>query len=564
MTTKMTIKKRRGIALLLAVTTALGGAAVATGCPRSFTRLARVCVAMMIAMGLVTATASAGSPTAYVGTMSSDQNDSGHGTSWSARVEYLPRFGGGTNAYDAKPDLPFAGRWWWQPPPGCTETPTSAAATLFTTADGWLLFNYERGMWRYNLTFAAEAHPPEAAIVNTVGTCTDGWGNVWTWRGQAFTGIGELGGSADSLYGEGTVSGSRDSYPTRIVGKTLFVDRGEFRWDLAARGGRKEPPDSEDELRADPGGPYTVERTGQVTLDGSNSTGRIKSYRWTFERANGGCPAKNSHRNGRRTTIVALCALRATLTVSDGRRRSKPARTTVTVTPRKLHPISFARRAPRRLKKSNGGLAVDDHNACLGCKWGRVVCTRDGLRGDQRSGHTIHGGLIGHPGFAVASVHDPGGPFDGRWYVKDHTLAIDRTPLVNERLYPGDDVYNYNTNARHPGDVDRVRRSVEAHEGLHIDVLKEDLERLTASRRDPVRRLEAAVGKTRSELMGHVSGKIIYEANEKLDDERRREARVHARMRLAGWDVPANLWLKDAEGDWHTFKIRSLASLGDE
>ena len=44
-------------------------------------------------------------------------------------------------------------------------------------------------------------------------------------------------------------------------------------------------------MKADPGGPYSIERGKPLRLDGSKSSGRIGEYRWTFSEHPGSLPA---------------------------------------------------------------------------------------------------------------------------------------------------------------------------------------------------------------------------------------------------------------------------------
>jgi hypothetical protein len=176
----------------------------------------------------------------------------------------------------------------------------------------------------------------------------------------------------------------------------------------------------------------------------------------------------------------------------------------------------------------------------------------------------------------VERVDDPEGPFHGRWYVAGHSLDIDRTPLVNKRLYPKviteehgvkverpGDVYTYNKKRGHAADVDRLRRSVQAHENIHIDLVAEEHAKLIASEHDPIRQLEAATAASRNDLQGK-GITIVTNADEKLKGAELDHAKVKARMRDQGWDQPAALYLPDGGGGWELVQIPSLALLGDD
>src|SRR5207245_8994300 len=77
-------------------------------------------------------------------------------------------------------------------------------------------------------------------------------------------------------------------------------------------------------------------RASTRTLDGAKSTGKLKSYEWTFEALDCGTvkTRAGSKKIGKKVTIKPLCMIKATLTVSDG--RCKDSQTiTVKVTPRR-------------------------------------------------------------------------------------------------------------------------------------------------------------------------------------------------------------------------------------
>ena len=170
-------------------------------------------------------------------------------------------------------------------------------------------------------------------------------------------------------------------------------------------------------LVADPGGPYTVARATRSWLDGSGSypASQIKSYVWTFSNPAPKCVAKPA--GGRKTgvtpTVVMLCNMKVTLTVSNGSRTAS-ASVMINVRPRKW------RTSVRQVSVRVGG---------GGYKWtGPVI---DWVAGVNESACP---GVVGNMdamicplarhtswynrGYQLVQVQDPGGPFDRYWYVQ--------------------------------------------------------------------------------------------------------------------------------------------------
>jgi hypothetical protein len=91
-------------------------------------------------------------------------------------------------------------------------------------------------------------------------------------------------------------------------------------------------------LKANAGKDMTVRRGKTVTFDGSQSTGRIKSYRWTYELGRG-CPKELSDPkvkdNGAVVTATLLCSVTATLKVTGASGKSRTDKVEITVKPRK-------------------------------------------------------------------------------------------------------------------------------------------------------------------------------------------------------------------------------------
>ena len=230
-------------------------------------------------------------------------------------------------------------------------------------------------------------------------------------------------------------------------------------------------------------------RAATRTLDGSRSKGDITSYEWTFDQAEcteGACagycdqvgPKAGAKKRGARATIKPLCTVQATLTVSDGQDEDSDT-ILVPVTPRThgwktqvLHrwvptPATGAPSgAPREepvvkchadgscAVALKGGLNVPDPKACAGQEviGSNILCPLlDGRRTWNGRGYTL------------ATIADPGGPFDGYSYVKASTLVVRRLAYINPYLVAGT-WYDYNK--KHGGQIDALLEATKRHEGF--------------------------------------------------------------------------------------------------
>lgn len=232
-------------------------------------------------------------------------------------------------------------------------------------------------------------------------------------------------------------------------------------------------------LHADPGGPYTVRRGGKVKLDGSGSTPRskIEKYKWSFTPIAADCPSgvpsKASHKEGRQTDIVALCGVKATLTVVARNGERDTASTNVEVRARggKTWRTPFAEREvkgdPRTPDKPPsatslgsgeygfslfGGLNVSDCGA--ESESSEILCPLV-----EKGSNTWLGN-----GYELAQVNDPKGPFDGYSYVVSPQISVKRGILINPTILPGSTFYKHNLAAGH--DVAGFLQAVREHEGL--------------------------------------------------------------------------------------------------
>jgi hypothetical protein len=231
-------------------------------------------------------------------------------------------------------------------------------------------------------------------------------------------------------------------------------------------------------LQADPGGPYKVKRAGRVKLDGSGSRPRreIEQYKWSFRPSPSDCPedvpARTTHKEGRQTKVVALCGLRATLTVVDRDGDRDSASTVVNVLPR--GPTGwrtpFAHRAktgdPRTPRDAPSATSLGGGNYGFSVFGGLNVSDC----GAASAGSEILCPLLGNAGswlgkgYELAKVNDPKGPFDGYSYVASSQVRVKRAALINPSILPGSPFYQHNVEAGR--DAAEFLNAIRQHEGL--------------------------------------------------------------------------------------------------
>jgi hypothetical protein len=269
-------------------------------------------------------------------------------------------------------------------------------------------------------------------------------------------------------------------------------------------------------------------RASTRTLDGSKSTGKLKSYEWTFEALDCGTvkTRAGAKKIGKKVTIKPLCTIKATLTVSDG--RCKDSQTiTVKVTPRRegwTTPFSH--------RSQDGGPSAPTDVPRASCAGGTcyVVSGTLGLNlpdcpGEPEQGDAILCPLLsGNPswlgtGYKLTSVSDPGGPFNDYGYVASSAIAVKRVGLISLGVLPGgpkerDGNNFYGYNKAKGTDVDGFLNAIRQHEGLgapgkpgtgHSQIMKADLAKPNLG---PRREIEKLFGPSASDLQREVDGKL--------------------------------------------------------
>ena len=243
-------------------------------------------------------------------------------------------------------------------------------------------------------------------------------------------------------------------------------------------------PHEEKPLKANPGGPYTVERGGAVQLDGSKSTGSITEYKWTFQPGAGcldGLSLDAAELKGATQDVTLLCPVTATLTVTDGK-DTDSATVPITVTPRSWWDTPFSE-YPEGLSTAGApwcGTTVfsGGQNICALCEGtpNEVTILHPAAEGGswEKSG-----------GYEISQVNEPGGPFDGYWYVSKYSMEVDRRILINPYILPPDEGGKnlpsgmgnvYQQNLAMGNDLSKYVSAVRQHEEDHSVLMKNALD----------------------------------------------------------------------------------------
>jgi len=302
---------------------------------------------------------------------------------------------------------------------------------------------------------------------------------------------------------------------------------GQIKLDFVPLGQSPKRPEPDQEIHADPGGPYSLQRGNTVTLDGSRSVPskghRLQSYEWelTPKGTPDGCSGigTKATMSGARVTFLALCSLDAKLTVKDDGGKEDSGGTVVAV---KVRPWKTKFTTEDKVKNEQSFPFTVG-----GFVFGYNRCARTGHFSESDNhwyeAHRLDASDNDYEErtFWLDQVNDSG-PFTGTFFVAREDFNIQRARWVNKKLYPPNgEVYELNPGplrqAKSCGSglipavecsfgkpvIDRLRRSVEEHEMLHSKLAKQSLTQ------DPAPKVESSMATDRVQLKDLANGFVI-------------------------------------------------------
>ncbi|MBK9384838.1 MAG: hypothetical protein IPN34_08495 [Planctomycetes bacterium] len=248
--------------------------------------------------------------------------------------------------------------------------------------------------------------------------------------------------------------------------------------------------------------PASLPRASVLHFDAGGSKGEITKYTWTF-RASDLPDAEPTVLEGAKVSFTALGDVQALLEVRDAQR-----------TDTALH---FVHVAPRPdWKTSVSHAAGEKHALAQPFQGSELYFGANRCTCSPELSHFFHGNGDGpelwvDTAFWVAKVDDQG-PFRGRWYVEREDLRLQRETWINARLLPpSGDIYRLNQAQGTAAELERLVRSIRAHERLHSELMEKALQAM----RDPAQVIEELSDDEEERLKLFV-GMKIREAQEEL------------------------------------------------
>jgi hypothetical protein len=301
-----------------------------------------------------------------------------------------------------------------------------------------------------------------------------------------------------------------------------------------------------------PGGPYKATVGHKVELDGSASKPKkkIKSYEWSFQ---SDCPdgvqGKSSTKKGKTTKIVAICDTTAFLTVSDSQGREIDTDTAQINVKNKLKKMKFNQPSDIDGKLMPFGTDIGTYY------FGANRCDKEPFDLNEAD-HWIHkpddGELV-----KAKQVDDPGGPYDGLYYVTDHNLIVTRHMYINSQLLGGrvSQIEGQKQKA-----LNKVIASTSDHERIHGELVQKIVE--GKKQMKFLEDLAKAVDTSEEGLQKKASD--ITTAGETELQEASSESKVQAKMKKIYRDKKGNLTtatiLRPTDNQPFTY---TLALIGD-
>jgi hypothetical protein len=213
-------------------------------------------------------------------------------------------------------------------------------------------------------------------------------------------------------------------------------------------------------------------------------------------------------KEGRRVSVVALASFTAKLAVTDGASASAASPLEVRVQPRPWK-TSFNQRPQLQTfsKFYSANFLAEKHAGKNVC----AICGTDEPYADMI--HHSQGRLDWKEQFGLKKVEDPGGPFDGLWFVQSADLRIDRGMYINSELTTGQ-IHRLNSKKSTPPEYQEgLKARIECtklHERLHGELIKE---KLAEPGMDPAPRVEALIGVDEESLAEQANTEVALKEN---------------------------------------------------
>ena len=305
--------------------------------------------------------------------------------------------------------------------------------------------------------------------------------------------------------------------------------------------------------------PASVLRGDTLRLDASKSTGPIDSYRFHFQ-LGPGCPsgvklAHDSKDNGGDPVaeVKLLCSLKVTVTVSGNGESDTSSSVIAAVKPRKFDPIPFHQSVTDYATLPFTGQIVFGGNRSLDV-WVSSDKNYDAPDRwlDPGPDPTGTNGAVD-----IEQLNDPGGPFDGMFWVTGDHLTVDRVIIINSQLVAGGAVFEENTKGHYPKSLADVVAATRDHERIHGELVQQAL---SSGQVDPLKDLEKAISSDQADLLDQTNS-IIRDAEGQLKAASS-EDKVHAAMSQIWGGETATIRVEGASGTYAP-KTYVLSAVGD-
>jgi len=249
-------------------------------------------------------------------------------------------------------------------------------------------------------------------------------------------------------------------------------------------------------------------------FDGSASTGKIKTYKWTLnptECPNG--PGKWS-KEEKNFTAQILCSMNVVLEVTDGKKTHRE-KTAVTVRPRAWNTETKSDTARASMIFASNLMA-----------FGKNRC-QDANHFEDNPGDFIHRADKSNTwldeAYGIVQVEDQG-PFGGYWYLDRGKVQLIRNEFINSGLVDRKTPL-YQLNLKNLKDLNLIADQVRTHERFHSELMIQALRK----GRDPATEIEPLLHRDFDELQKKADD-VIRAVNDKIG-KATEEDRVKEKLR---------------------------------